>query len=109
MTCSVATGGRTLAVGAREERDFLDWTLSKALKHCTISTKIQPSTEALRSIPEIHRNLAECLEPFDLSRKCKYASCHGELGAFKRRINLSPCISELLAVISSITVFGPDF
>jgi len=24
MTCSVATGGRTLAAAAREERDFLD-------------------------------------------------------------------------------------
>ena len=31
---AVSNGGRTFAAGSHAERDFLDWTLRKALKHC---------------------------------------------------------------------------
>jgi len=31
---AVSNGGRTFAAGSHTERDFLDWTLRKALKHC---------------------------------------------------------------------------
>lgn len=32
---AVSNGGRTFAAGSHAECDFLDWTLRKALKHCT--------------------------------------------------------------------------
>ena len=33
---AVANGGRTFAAASRTENDFLDWTLRKALKNCTV-------------------------------------------------------------------------
>ncbi|MBI4026276.1 MAG: hypothetical protein HY360_14930 [Verrucomicrobia bacterium] len=34
--CAAATGGRTFAADARESQDFMNWTLRKALKYCSV-------------------------------------------------------------------------